>query len=490
MTVIPRGVYERLREADVGSGKWAQYVIYALTAALLVFAPLPLGSVKPGALLFLEVMCFSVFVIRVLGTPAAGEKSLTDVRPYAPLLIFFFICFIQMVPLPGALLGALSGKGHEIWEAAGKALHSINGGEADGFHTISLYPDATLRKTLLLLAYAAFGAAVSRSFRTRGWIKLALVPVFAMLFFEAALGIYQYLGSGGVHNATGTYFNRNHYAGFLEMTLPLALGYVLSLGDWSAGSRRPLLKRLLSSENLQKQILFLFLLGIALLAVLFSRSRMGLFSVLASFVFFYVLSSRGVKSGQSLRRMIYTVVAVAVLFGLFIGFYPMLERFLYVGENLPSRTEIWKDSLGMVRDFPLLGTGFGTFGYVFPLYKMAAEKPLIYLHAHNDYLEILVETGFVGLASLMAALVIFLYSALRALAGLAREENYFRFFILAGALTGVFSMLVHSLADFGLQIPSNALYFAFLIGLCAGAGSRGETGPRDPVRSDPDSLEK
>jgi hypothetical protein len=86
--------------------------------------------------------------------------------------------------------------------------------------------------------------------------------------------------------------------------------------------------------------------------------------------------------------------------------------------------------------------------------------------------------------------VIFLYSALRALAGLAREENYFRFFILAGALTGVFSMLVHSLADFGLQIPSNALYFAFLVGLCAGIGSRGETGLNDSARYNRDSLKK
>jgi hypothetical protein len=62
-------------------------------------------------------------------------------------------------------------------------------------------------------------------------MKLALAPVFAMLLIEASFGIYQYLGSGGSEDATGSYFNRNHYAGFLEMTFPLALGYVcLGLG--------------------------------------------------------------------------------------------------------------------------------------------------------------------------------------------------------------------------------------------------------------------
>jgi O-antigen ligase len=437
--------------------------------------------------LALEVACFSVFILWVLKTGASGEKLFAGVRPYIPLLLFVLICLLQLIPLPGFILGALSGKSLEVWETTEKALSSLGAAAGNGFHTISIYPDATLRKTLLLLAYAAFGVAVSRSFRSDGWIKLALAPVFAMLFLEASLGIYQYLGSGGGEDATGTYFNRNHYAGFLEMALPLALGYVLSLGDWSAGSRRPLLKRLLSSENFQRQMLFLFLLGIAFLAVFFSRSRMGIFSVLASLVFFTVLSSRGVRSGRGVRRMIYVVVAVALFLGLFIGLYPVLDRFLYVGENLPSRTEVWKDSWSMVRDFPLFGTGLGTFAYSYPLYKMSAAKPLIYLHAHNDYLEILTETGFPGLASLLAALAIFLYSSLRSMSSLGREESYFRFFILLGALTGVFSMLVHSLADFGLQIPSNALYFSFLVGLCAGAGSRGETGLRDSARYNRDS---
>jgi O-antigen ligase len=420
--------------------------------------------------LALEVTCFSVFILWVLKTGASGEKPFASVRPYMPLLLFIIICFLQIVPLPGFILGALSGKSLEVWETTGRVVSSLGAGGGGGFHTISVYPDATLRKILLLLAYIAFGVAVSRCFRSDGWIKLALTPVFAMLFVEAALGIYQYLGSGGSEDATGSFFNRNHYAGFLEMTFPLALGYVLSLGDWRGASGKPLFRRMLSSENLQKQALFLFLLGLAFLAVLFSRSRMGIFSVIVSLVFFTSLSSRSLRSGRGLRRMVYTVVGVAVFFGLFIGLYPVVERFLHVGENLPSRTELWKDAAAMVGDFTLFGSGLGTFGYAYPLYKLAVVKPIIYLHAHNDYLELLIETGVLGFASLTAALAVFLYTSLKALARLGRDEDYFRLFILAGALTGVFSMLVHSLVDFGLQIPSNGLYFAFLIGLSAGAG--------------------
>jgi O-antigen ligase len=203
---------------------------------------------------------------------------------------------------------------------------------------------------------------------------------------------------------------------------------------------------------------------------------MGIFSVLVSLVFFTFLGSRSIRTGQGLGRMVYTVVAVAVFFGLFVGLYPVAERFLHVGENLPSRTDIWKDVASMIKDYPLFGTGLGTFGYAYPVYKLSVENPLVYLHAHNDYLELVSETGIMGFASLMTALGLFLYTSLKALTRLAGEEDYFRYFILLGALSGVFSILVHSLVDFGLQIPSNAIYFAFLIGLSAGAGSGGDTG--------------
>lgn len=425
-------------------------------------------------MLALEVACFSVFILWVLKTGASGEKPFTGVRPYIPLLLFVFICFLQIVPLPGFILGVLSGKSLEVWETTGKALSSLGAAAGNGFHTISIYPDATLRKILLLLAYAAFGLAVSRSFRSDGWIKLALAPVFAMLFLEASLGIYQYLGSGGGEDATGTYFNRNHYAGFLEMSLPLALGCVFSLGDWTAAAGKPFMKRLVSSENFQKQLLFLFLLGVVLLAVLFSRSRMGIFSTVVSLLFFSTVCSRFVRRGLEIKWMVYMIFAVALFFGIYIGFYPLIERYWLIEKDLPARTLVWTDVISTIRDFPLFGTGLGTFGYIYPLYNKSLEKPIIYLYTHNDYLQVLVETGVAGLLSIMTALCLFIFSSLKTLVRLSREHDYFRFFISLGALTGIFSILVHSFVDFGLQIPSNGLYFAFLIGLSAGAGSGSE----------------
>ena len=436
---------------------------------------------KPGSMLILEAACFTVFIVWVLKTSVTGEKPFTGVGPYLPILVFLLVCLLQIIPLPGALLGVLSGKSLEVWETTGRALSSLGGGAGGGFHTISVYPDATLRKTLLLLSYIVFGITVSRSFRTDGWIKLALTPVFAMLLIEASLGIYQYLGSGGSEDASGTFFNRNHYAGFLEMTFPLALGYVLSLGDWTATAGKPLMRRLVSSENFQKQLLFLFLLGVVFLAALFSRSRMGIFSTVVSLLFFSLVCSRFIRKGLEIKWMVYMIFAVALFFGIYIGFYPLIERYLLIEKDLPARTLVWRDVISTIKDFPLFGTGLGTFGYVYPLYNKSIEKPLVYLYTHNDYLQVTVETGVLGLLSLMSAICLFIFSSLKTLVRLSHEHDYFRFFIFLGALTGIFSILVHSFVDFGLQIPSNALYFSFLIGLSAAAGSGGGTGGGNTV---------
>jgi O-antigen ligase len=231
------------------------------------------------------------------------------------------------------------------------------------------------------------------------------------------------------------------------------------------------MRRLVSSDNVQKQIMFLFLLGVVFLSIIFSKSRGGIFSVLVSLLFFYLVSSRFLRKGIEIKWMIYAVLTVALFFGVYMGLYPIIERYLLIEGDLPSRTLVWKDIITIIKDFPLFGTGLGTFGYIYPLYKVSILKPVVYLYSHNDYLQILAETGLAGFLSLMFALALFVLSSIRNLVRLSTEQHYSRFFLLLGALTGIFSILIHSFVDFNLQIPSNGLYFAFLIGFSVALGS-------------------
>ena len=458
-------------EAVIPYSRLLDRTIYLLIISLLVFSPLPIGSVKPASLLIIQILSFLVFILWLFKSMAEENKPFVSVKPYLPFLFFLVLCLFQTVPLPSSVLELLSGKSLEIWESTRSVLTDIGVASDMELFTISLYPSATLKKTLLLLSYFVFGIVVSRSFRKTGTLNIAIIPIFTIMAIESALGIYQYLLSGGDEVASGTFVNRNHFAGFLELCFPLALGYVLSIGDWSKSNKKSFVRRLVSSDNAQKQILFLFLLGVVVLSIILSESRGGIFSILMSLLFFYIVSSRFLRKGIEIKWMIYVVLVVALCFGVYIGLYPIIERYLMVEGDLPLRTLVWKDVLLIIKDFPLFGTGLGTFGYIYPLYKVSILKPIVYVYSHNDYLQILAETGLVGFLSLMFALALFVFSSIRSLVRLSTEQHYLRFFLLLGALTGIFSILIHSFVDFNLQIPSNGLYFAFLIGLSVALGS-------------------
>jgi len=95
----------------------------------------------------------------------------------------------------------------------------------------------------------------------------------------------------------------------------------------------------------------------------------------------------------------------------------------------------------------------------------------VYTYAHNDYLQLIVETGFLGFFSIISALLLLIFPSLRVLNRFSQEKDYSRFFLTLGALTSIVSLLIHSLADFNLHIPSNALYFAFLTGFLKVTGN-------------------
>ncbi len=451
--------------------------IYLLTFSLLFFSPVPFGSVEPGAKFILQLQAFLLFLLWLFWSMHSRDNSKLNIKNYLPILTFVLICLFQITPLPEFILATLSKNSFEIWGKNQTILASIGFAGESSMFTISLYPHATWEETMLLLSYIAFGFVVSRMFTAEGQIKTLLIPVFGVSIFEAAYGIYQSLVNSSMGTATGfatgTFVNHNHFAGFLEMSIPLALGYVLSLGEWHDKRSKSFFKNLVSSDNFQKQILILFLLGMMLLVIFFSGSRMGIFSTVLSLAFFYLTYSSFRKNGVKKAWMIFFVIAIAVIYGLWIGLYPIFERFLKVEVDAPVRILVWKDILSVIKDFPLFGTGFGTFSYVYPLYKKYMEAPLVYTYAHNDYLQLIIETGILGFLSIITALILFLISRVRNLGLLSQRENHFRFFLGLGALSGIVSLLIHSLADFNLHIPSNALYFAFLIGLLNALQTRG-----------------
>ena len=127
-----------------------------------------------------------------------------------------------------------------------------------------------------------------------------------------------------------------------------------------------------------------------------------------------------------------------------------------------NRAEQRELSYRIIADSPLIGTGAGTYRWVFPTYKDERFGPYFYEHAHNDFLEILAEQGIIGFSLLAAGITLIFVRVVRAF--VRRHDPLMRGALFA-TIAGCVSLLVHGLVDFNLQIPANASYFFVLLGI-------------------------
>jgi len=130
-------------------------------------------------------------------------------------------------------------------------------------------------------------------------------------------------------------------------------------------------------------------------------------------------------------------------------------------ENPYARTTIWKQASGILKDYPVVGTGLGTFPIAFRRYQTSLLDLLVD-HAHNDYLEVAAETGIVGAVLLFIPILALLLKMIVAYAG---ARNPYRRSVLLACVGSAAALLVHSAMDFNFHVPANALLFAVVLGL-------------------------
>lgn len=448
--------------------------IYLLVAFVLFFSPLPYGSAEPTKKFFFLAVVFIIFLLWLIHNKMT--EKMIDAGPSRDrlklilLAVFVAVCILQILPMPGFALKLISSNSFEIWDESAKILGGIGLRLDRNFYTISLYPAQTWRELMLFLGYIAFGYVVSQHFRTTRAIMFLLVAVFAIAFIEAIIGIAQHLLTGSEMNtpnttiARGTYVNKNHFAGFMEMTLPLAFGYSVSLWHWTR-EKSYSIRQIIVSDKFFRQLFFVFLLGLMFLALVLSRSRAALASILIAFGSFIVISAF-LRRGSSFSGLgLLLVIAVGFILTAIVGVYPIIDNFVTAGGDVKGRILVWMDTLHMISDFPLFGAGFGSFSNVYPMYKEAMTLPKTFNFAHNDYLQMAAETGLAGLLSLMGILLLMMRDFVRKIIDAHSGIDHFRKYVAIGAMMGIISILVHSMADFNLHVPANGLYFAFLWGL-------------------------
>jgi O-antigen ligase len=439
-------------------------IILSLTIAGTVIA---FGGVQPLAYSLMEVAIFAAFLWLLLEQTKQGRIELR--LPLWPAL-FAFLVLLQVVPLPLSWVARISPARHFDSPVASLApLHH-------SWTTLSIYPHASLVGFIKVIAYLCAFLLAAHLFDS-GTRKSFLVRSLALLgCLEAAYGIIQYL----THNervlgikkiyylgvATGTYINHNHFAGLLEMTLPFLVAYVyyafqIRSDRRLSGSRSA---KGSAGASTARVLLLLFLCATALTGVFFSFSRAGIVSALLSILFVGLLA--GIRTRRKAWILgVFAFMACAVGYGVWIGLGPVVERFEAIRETNYLQTEgritFWEDSLGIIKNYPLTGTGLGTFGLSFRRYQ-TSWLDLFVDHPHNDYVEVVCETGLVG--AVLLFLPIF-YLVGKMAQAFYTDTRRFRSATILGCLGSVLAMLLHSLLDFNLQVPANAMVFAVVLGI-------------------------
>lgn len=324
------------------------------------------------------------------------------------------------------------------------------------------------------LGLVAFFVLTLLLLTTRERIKRAIWVVILAASFQAVYGALMVLSglewsfftekSSYQGKATGTFINRNHLAGYLEMSLALGIGFLLSQSARYRGSWRQRLRQTIDTI-LSPKVIMRLLLAVMVIALVLTRSRMGNTAFFASLMITGGLALVLMKNRSRATTVLLTsllVIDVAIV-GTFFGVEKVAERLQNTSVEKESRDEVARDTYQMWQQNPALGIGAGSYQYTYPAYRSADVTVRgLYDHAHNDYLQFLAEFGLSGFIALMLAAGWCGWLGLVAMR--KRHSNLMQGLGFASTM-GLLAIAIHSSVDFNLQIPANAFMFVFLMAM-------------------------
>ncbi|MBW2149269.1 MAG: O-antigen ligase family protein [Deltaproteobacteria bacterium] len=485
-------------------------------ATVLIFAPLAFGSVEFWSLTLVELLILTLGALSLgwrlcsrmpeIEVPELEKKKTGKAGAISlAILMGLFLAYtgLQMVPIPMSWLEKIS---PHVWqlqqfalgapkiftifetEALAKESQQIVKASAP-YAPITLNIHASAIEWFKTAVYVVFFWLIiahfrrGRHFRQMARILIILGAAMAILAllqrFGGADKIY-WLRETAHKRFMGPFVNENHYAGYMEMTICLGLGYFLFRMEQAAGSHRKKgWRHRLTSIKSPANGLILFAVVVMAVSVLFSLSRGGILTLILSLLnIAYLVALRQVvkkkraapaaTQARNLLAPVLTACWLILLFAVWLGAEPVVEEMLTLRDvSRQIKLQVMRDTIGIVRDYPLVGTGMGTFPYVYPAYQ-SFSSDVLFTHTENDYLQLLSEGGVMGFA-LMAGIIgwigAVMMKGMLPRASIANSRRPDNSPIILGCLAALLSMLVHSFFDFNLHIPSNALLFTAILAM-------------------------
>lgn len=437
---------------------------HALLYCLLIWAPLLLGSNRP---IFWTINAIAASVVVLLFLVAELRRPLvTASASPVPALVACSFAGIAVWMVIQSLPGVPEILRHPFWAA-------LRGAPASAFPAISINPGDT---------WIAIGQAVPIGFLALASMRLAFdrrrasfllgVVVFATTAVAAYGLAAQYVGFRQVPVIdvdaypgflTGTFVGRNAAATYFVLGLATAASWlVYRLEDVATGAARSFL-----SVELMRQTVWLLVACLVLAAALLNTgSRGGIVAGTAALITITVVALRRAAADRPARAAMFAAVLAAIVIVAAVSSDVFLNR-LSAGVDSSDRVFVYRDTIDMIIDRPLLGHGAGTYADAFPLYHRRAPSSAVWNRAHNSYLQAIAELG------IPAALVLF--GSLAAMVAVAARRltspDALRPVSLAATASAV-AVAFHSLVDFSIQIQAVGLTFIVLLGAGVGEAIR------------------
>ncbi|MFQ5525869.1 MAG: O-antigen ligase family protein [Thermoanaerobaculia bacterium] len=442
--------------------KVAVAITFCLEAVLLAWLH---GGVTPLGRLLSQLV--AVAALAAMAMPAPTGLRWGSVR--GPLVLLgglAALALAQSVPLPAAAVELLSSDRLALARVTANAA----GLEVPTRLPVSLTPAISRQVAVELVCLAAAVAAAAAAFGSRRRRRWLVVAGLTAAISQVILGARSFL-AGEVPRLLGSYANSDHVALLLEVNVVMCIAAIVWVSASRAWKGRDE-QRLFGVAALGALALILFA-GIALTGsrAAVVATAVGLAVVMGPLMF-----------RPRLRRPLVVAACLVLLAGAFLSwvgteraFGRLLATSLYDAAASP-RAAVWRESAALVGVSPVVGTGLGAFRESYALVQETGIARITWARAHNDYLELLISGGFVGLALLFvggALTVRDLKTRYRSAIG---SEN--RLYVL-GVLGGLAAIGCHEFLDFGLSLPANALFAALLTGSALATGA--DASERDQI---------
>jgi tetratricopeptide (TPR) repeat protein len=417
-------------------------------AGAVGLSPLAVGSAHRPVLTGLLIVVGMALVALHFGLLYAGRGMRIGVSALLPS-VFVLISALQLVPLPASLRNAIDPAGGDLL---------ANALDPTGAHPLSLDLPSTWRElgkaaaTLAAFLFAYHWGSGRRAPRRMIYVVAGSgIVALALGLGQAAMGehlIFGHFRTGATLLVVGPFVNRNHTAEFLELAAFACLSLVLLARNvWT---------------------MWAWIAGTAALAAgaISTLSRGSLLALAAGGLAFVALSPAGDEGAISHRRMPWKRILLLTAIGTMaiagsLGAWAMMDRLTPADLGNEVRPSLWADSLSVFRAHHF-GIGRGAFEYVYPAYQnpqaVKAPTSIRFPYVENGLLQLLIDTGWVGLALIVIATGFLIREVWRS--GLGRVE--------AALVAGCIAILVHNLTDFGLELAGLAVPFAAILGTAIG----------------------